>query len=57
MVFQSPLGSRVINYNYPLCSEEEDKASEEIIALAKVIPSISGAAEWSLRFKKGADEK
>ena len=47
----------MINYNYPLCSEEEDKASEEIIALAKVIPSIRGAAEWSLRFKNGADEK
>lgn len=47
----------MINCNYPLCSEEEDKVSEEIIALAKVIPSISGAAELSLRFKNGADEK
>lgn len=43
--FQSTLGSRAINYNYPLCLEEDVKASEQIIALTKVILSLSKAAE------------
>jgi hypothetical protein len=57
VIFQSIKRSRAINYNYPLCVEEEDEASAQILALAKVILSIREAAEMDLRFRSRLRKK